>query len=369
MKYEKKLKEYEVVWTCDFCGEEFKTKKESEKHELNCNKKSNKKVFFWLLLSFLFIYFLTYFISNSYAQSNGLSTRDLLQPQNWFSIDRNITPTSTLSPTLVRDIFPTDKLFLQANYNGKVVTGTILNKGDKPATNIKIILKISKDKTAWNIDEEHVFNIPSKINPNQTISFSEDFKTTKSDPWSSSEIIAAQYYSDEENIPTPTLTTKKIIKPTSVPVNTDPIINCNVSVNCGGGIKKIKKSECDNAVCCQIGSSWIFYTSSQKCNEDQEKNNSNNYVHPTNIPTSTYKVQPTYAPVPTTPYVAPTTYVYQTPTPNQDYINQCKDRCRSVGASSLRQKQELGLCDNPIYRDCVAEINEWIQNCVNDCGY
>jgi len=37
-----KKKGYETVWTCDFCGQEFKTKKESDKHELECNK--NPKV-------------------------------------------------------------------------------------------------------------------------------------------------------------------------------------------------------------------------------------------------------------------------------------------------------------------------------------
>jgi len=49
MKHEKKLKEYEAVWTCDFCGEEFKTKTESDKHELTCeknpiNKQPNKLI-------------------------------------------------------------------------------------------------------------------------------------------------------------------------------------------------------------------------------------------------------------------------------------------------------------------------------------
>ncbi|MDD4110554.1 MAG: signal peptidase I, partial [Clostridia bacterium] len=32
------MKKYKTVWTCDYCGEEFKTKKESDKHELICDK-------------------------------------------------------------------------------------------------------------------------------------------------------------------------------------------------------------------------------------------------------------------------------------------------------------------------------------------
>jgi len=38
MKNEKKLKKYETVWICDFCGQEFKTKNQSDKHELICKQ-------------------------------------------------------------------------------------------------------------------------------------------------------------------------------------------------------------------------------------------------------------------------------------------------------------------------------------------
>ncbi len=35
-----------MEWQCDFCGKEFKTKKEAEKHEKNCKgKNTNKKEF------------------------------------------------------------------------------------------------------------------------------------------------------------------------------------------------------------------------------------------------------------------------------------------------------------------------------------
>lgn len=54
----------------------------------------------------------------------------------------------------------------------------------------------------------------------------------------------------------------------------DYMVNCNVNSNCGGGTRMIKKSECDNSVCCQIGSSWIFYTSKDKCNQDQNSHSS-----------------------------------------------------------------------------------------------
>lgn len=38
-------KEFEIVWVCDFCGEEFKTKKESNNHELICKKNPKSKKF------------------------------------------------------------------------------------------------------------------------------------------------------------------------------------------------------------------------------------------------------------------------------------------------------------------------------------
>ena len=42
-KVNKKNDKY--VWSCDFCGKEFETKKESDKHELSCIKNPNKKKF------------------------------------------------------------------------------------------------------------------------------------------------------------------------------------------------------------------------------------------------------------------------------------------------------------------------------------
>lgn len=67
---------------------------------------------------------------------------------------------------------------------------------------------------------------------------------------------------------------------------TDSMINCNVSQNCGGGTKYIRKSECDNSTCCQIGSGWYFYLDKNKCTQDQKSK----YTYPSqnniNIPYS-----------------------------------------------------------------------------------
>ena len=369
MKHENKLKEYETFWTCNFCGKEFKTKEKLDKHKLTCKKNQTKQNLFWIFILFLVIYFLTYFISNSYAQSSGLPTKDLLQPQKWFSSKENITPT----PTIIN--FPVEKLELQnVKYNGKVLTGTILNKGDKPAFNTKLSLKISKDRSVWSIAEQHDFIVQYKIEPNQSVKFSENFKTTKINPWTATAIVESKYYNGE-NISTPTIAPtsipKKIIKPTIIPIDTEPIVNCNISANCGGGTRKIKQSECNNGTCCQIGSNWIFYTSKQKCIEDQNINNSNNYVYPTIIPTSTYRAQPTSAPIPTATYVAPTSS-YIAPTPNQDYLNQCISGCRSTGDGAMKRTIELctklGTLNTSFCNDDIWEVNEITNNCINNCN-
>lgn len=66
--------------------------------------------------------------------------------------------------------------------------------------------------------------------------------------------------------------------PTAIPVqkNTyvdpDPAISCNINVNCGGGTTSLKKSECSNSTCCQIGNKWIFYKDKNQCSKDQGQN-------------------------------------------------------------------------------------------------
>jgi peptidoglycan hydrolase-like protein with peptidoglycan-binding domain len=59
-------------------------------------------------------------------------------------------------------------------------------------------------------------------------------------------------------------------------VDSDPLVNCLIHANCGGGSKLLKKSICDQSTCCQIGNNWIFYENETKCKEDQQKFYSNN---------------------------------------------------------------------------------------------
>jgi len=106
-------------------------------------------------------------------------------------------------------------------------------------------------------------------------------------------------------------------------VNSDPIVNCSVSTNCGGGYKSMKNSECNNTTCCKVGGKWYFYTDKNKCNQDQQAyNNSinNNYVYPT---TSIY----------TYPTTAPQNNAVQNPTPPppQPTVDNTEARARCIG--------------------------------------
>ncbi|MDD4135851.1 MAG: hypothetical protein PHN66_02145 [Candidatus Shapirobacteria bacterium] len=222
MKNKNKSKEYESVYICDFCDMEFSTNKKADEHELNCEKNpQNKDVvltitsnkFVTVCIVLFFLYISTYFIANVNAQSNGISSRDLLQPQKWFSSKEknsnvivNVTPTSI--PTFTPTVKPTSA-------PKKVQSNTTTNN------NSNQIECIGPDGKHFNTSIDECKKLNEK--------------------WGKS---------------------------------ADYTVDCNVNSNCGGGTKKILKSECDNSTCCQVGSNWIFYTSKQKCDQDQKNNNS-----------------------------------------------------------------------------------------------
>lgn len=177
---------------------------------------------------------------------------------------------------------------------------------------------------------------------------------------------------------TPTVIPKKTVKPVQKAVETDPIIDCVSSYpNCNGSSIKLRRSQCSNITCCQIGNNWSVYPSSEKCKEAQN-NNSNNYVRPTSAPIPTYKPLPTYAPIPTSSYVAPTIYIYQTPTPNQSAIDaeidarisRCKGDCiRSVDSyiTSVRNSCRASGGWSSYCQNAVDSRDALISQCQSNC--
>src|ERR1035437_2586243 len=50
----------------------------------------------------------------------------------------------------------------------------------------------------------------------------------------------------------PTYAPTQIPEVKAVYVDPDPIVNCNIRPNCGGGIIKMNKSQCEQSTCCLI---------------------------------------------------------------------------------------------------------------------
>jgi hypothetical protein len=123
----------EYVWTCDYCGKEFKTKKQSDTHEQKCPKKDReitikikaptRDTLFKFGSIIIVLYFLIYFVISSYAKGNGLPARDLMQPHKWFESMPTLTtiPTPTLvpSPTIIPTITPKPKIVCPVHINCK----------------------------------------------------------------------------------------------------------------------------------------------------------------------------------------------------------------------------------------------------------
>lgn len=110
------------------------------------------------------------------------------------------------------------------------------------------------------------------------------------------------------NAPTPTDSPTPF--PTYPPVKTyvdpDPIISCNYKYL---GTQQIRRSLCNIQFECQIGDKWYFYTSHDKCSQDQKANYDKVYKETYD---ATYKSltgnsgHPTLAPFPTLPSLGDT---------------------------------------------------------------
>lgn len=53
----------------------------------------------------------------------------------------------------------------------------------------------------------------------------------------------------------------------------DPVVDCPKGDNCGGGVRKLKKSICSNSTCCQVSKDkWVFMESKEQCYRQQDFN-------------------------------------------------------------------------------------------------
>jgi hypothetical protein len=146
----------------------------------------------------------------------------------------------------------------------------------------------------------------------------------------------------------------------------DYMVNCNVSETCGGGTRRVKKSECDNSTCCQIGSSWVFYTSKDKCIQDQKNQIASQYIPPaTNANTS-----PTSSKVPV--YLTYSSYSIYCPSQNVSAIQAIDAEMKSkkdkwdtdyVNCSENFYKKD------PCYISCYNLETSQLNSCYSQFSY
>ena len=362
MKNKSKPK-FATVWTCDFCGEEFSTKKESNKHELTCKKNPEKYKILLRFKKYLIISVICLIVFFTSLYFGGIKNGSFNEN---YSLEKDIALLILISSVVIGTVFFSlmihsfNKFSVYKNKTKKPNSGTIFGWASLFIF-IYFIIYVVANANAQNN------SLPPKnlLQPQKWFS-SEIKKEITPTPTHTIKITLT---------PTPTLKPKVQVKPTSVPttlVVTSDMVNCNVSSNCGGGTKYIKKSECDNSVCCQIGGKWIFYTSKQKCNEDQSKNNSGNYVRPTSVPIPTYKpiqTAPTSA-----PYVAPTTSQEEQDQSIIDQYNsqviQCKQYVneRIANPLFLKCKVTYPVNNSPEALACESDARNQISTAINNCG-
>lgn len=99
------------------------------------------------------------------------------------------------------------------------------------------------------------------------------------------------------------------------------LVDCNIHVNCGGGTRRIPKTQCDNFTCCTFNNGTSSFISKDDCSKSTySTGGSYNYQYPTFAPL------PTWVPIPT--YASPT-YSYTAPAgKSQADIDKCKNEVR-----------------------------------------
>jgi len=154
---------------------------------------------------------------------------------------------------------------------------------------------------------------------------------------------------------TPTPTINRIILPSNMPtkepefnlsptisINKDPIISCSISVNCGGEVRRIKKSICTQLVCCQIGKNWYLYQSKIKCDQNQAIYNA--VIRETSK--GTKNILPTWKPLPTF-----------TPLPTFKPFPTLKPGISSPGSTETKTPVVIEPDYSRLYSDCVQKVN------------
>lgn len=126
----------------------------------------------------------------------------------------------------------------------------------------------------------------------------------------------------------------------------DPMINCTMSANCGGGTRLVKQSECNQGTCCQIKSTWIWYPSKDQCTKDQSSTQVTQPIQQQAKPTTQLNY---YC------YDNTNKYSYYTSSGEQCNKDNLKSSCLALAKSTTY---------DPCMDKCLSEANESGSACV-----
>lgn len=144
--------------------------------------------------------------------------------------------------------------------------------------------------------------------------------------------------------PVPTIAPKvkgAVSKKTSPPINTNPVITCNIHANCGGGSQRITQSECNNLTCCNLNDGTSKLMTKYQCDNYYSNNKTN-----TPTPSSPQNQNST------TPTTQLNFYCYDN-TYNYWYYTSSGEQCNLDNANSIL----ADICTNNVksfgeYKDC-----------------
>lgn len=176
--------------------------------------------------------------------------------------------------------------------------------------------------------------------------------------------------------PSPTPTSKTNTDSTNTAtekLNPNDPVHCPVSNKCGGGTKPLKRAECENSVCCEIGDKWVFYTDRDQCIRDQGGNPAN--AGKKKVPVFLVHNSATvFCPEDNVDAVKAASQQAKDEqnksrdclNKNSDYYSQCTSTCWDIYMSPTR-------CDyweysHDSFDSCLSYYSEQYRSCSDSCG-
>lgn len=148
----------------------------------------------------------------------------------------------------------------------------------------------------------------------------------------------------------------------------DYIVDCGISLTCGGGSRKLKLSECNNTTCCQVGSNWIFYLSKDKCKADQGSGSGSNNNPPQAVATSTQNTSPKVTFQATETSIKGTYYCYENKVNSmvtqQSYVKILRESYELCNNSTYNQSKYSDCCST---KSCSTLSGAERDTCYTEC--